>query len=119
MISNLACVHKEAKIGSNVKIDPFAYIDADVVIGDNCWIGPHATVFSGSRIGNNCKVFPGAVVGAIPQDLKFAGEYTTVEIGDNTTLREAVTVNEVLQQRQNRYRKQCSTYGMRTLDTIV
>jgi len=93
MISNLACVHKEANIGSNVKIDPFAYIDADVVIGDNCWIGPHATIFSGSRIGNNCKVFPGAVVGAIPQDLKFAGEYTTVEIGNNTTLREAVTVN--------------------------
>lgn len=93
MNTTLAYIHPDAKIGANVKIDPFAYIDQDVVIGDNCWIGPHATIFSGSRIGNNCKIFPGAVVGAIPQDLKFAGEYTTVEIGNNTTLREAVTVN--------------------------
>lgn len=91
--NTLSYVHPEAKIGNNVKIDPFAYIDSDVIIGDNCWIGPHATIFSGSILGKNCKVFPGAVVGAIPQDLKFAGEYTTAEIGDNTTLREAVTVN--------------------------
>ncbi|HON19382.1 MAG TPA: acyl-ACP--UDP-N-acetylglucosamine O-acyltransferase [Salinivirgaceae bacterium] len=88
-----AYIHPDAKIGNNVRIDPFAYIDADVIIGDNCWIGPHATIFAGSRIGNNCRVFPGAVIGAIPQDLKFAGEYTTAEIGDNTTIREAVTVN--------------------------
>ena len=88
-----AYIHPESKIGNNVKIDPFAYIDSDVVIGDNTWVGPHATIFKGSRIGANCKIFPGAVVGGIPQDLKFAGEYTTVEIGDNTTIREAVTVN--------------------------
>ena len=89
----LSYIHPEAKIGNDVKIDPFVYIDNDVVIGDNCWIGPHATIFSGSRIGKNCKIFPGAVVGAIPQDLKFEGEYSTVIIGNNTTIREAVTVN--------------------------
>ncbi len=93
MSNTQAYIHPDAKIGNNVKIDPFAYIDADVVIGDNCWIGPHATIFPGSRLGNNCRVFPGAVIGAIPQDLKFAGEYTTAEIGNNTTIREAVTIN--------------------------
>jgi len=86
-------IHPDAKIGNNVVIEPFVYIDSDVVVGDNCWIGPHATLFKGSRIGKNCKIFPGAVIGAIPQDLKFEGEYTTAEIGDNTTVREAVTVN--------------------------
>jgi UDP-N-acetylglucosamine acyltransferase len=93
MSNTQAYIHPDAKIGNNVKIDAFAYIDADVVIGDNCWIGPHATIFSGSRLGSGCRVFPGAVIGAIPQDLKFAGEYTTAEIGNNTTIREAVTIN--------------------------
>lgn len=93
MSNTQAYIHPDAKIGNNVKIDPFAYIDTDVEIGDNCWIGPHATIFAGSRLGNNCRVFPGAVIGAIPQDLKFAGEYTTAEIGNNTTIREAVTIN--------------------------
>ncbi len=88
-----AFVHPDAIIGKNVTISPFAYIDSDVVIGDNTWVGPHATIFAGSRIGSDCKIFPGAVIGAIPQDLKFAGEYTTVEIGNKTTIREAVTVN--------------------------
>ena len=88
-----AYIHPEATIGNNVKIDAFAYIDSDVVIGDNTWVGPHATIFKGSRIGANCKIYPGAVIGAEPQDLKFAGEYTTVEIGNNTTVREAVTIN--------------------------
>lgn len=71
----------------------FAYIDEDVIIGDNVWVGPNAVIFKGTRIGNNCKIFPGAVIGAIPQDLKFGGEYTTVEIGNNTTIRECVTIN--------------------------
>jgi UDP-N-acetylglucosamine acyltransferase len=93
MISNLAYIHPEAKIGSNVTIEPFATIYKDVVIGDGCWIGPNAVIMDGSRIGNNCKIFPGAVLSAIPQDLKFTGEYTTVEIGENTTIRECVTIN--------------------------
>ncbi len=88
-----AIVNPKAKIGKNVEIAPFAVVYEDVVIGDNSYIGPHAVIMPGTRIGKNCKVFPSAVIGAIPQDLKFKGEYTTVEIGDNTTIREFVTIN--------------------------
>lgn len=93
MISNLAFVHPDAKLGNDVTVEPFAYIADNVVIGDGTWIGPNATVMYGARIGKNCKVFPSAVVSGIPQDLKFVGEETTAEIGDNTTIREGVTVN--------------------------
>jgi UDP-N-acetylglucosamine acyltransferase len=93
MISKLAFVHPDAKLGNDVTVEPFAYIADNVVIGDGTWIGPNATVMYGARIGKNCKVFPSAVVSAIPQDLKFVGEETTAEIGDNTTIRECVTVN--------------------------
>jgi UDP-N-acetylglucosamine acyltransferase len=93
MISNLAYVHPDAKIGENVTIEPFATVYNDVVIGDGSWIGPHAVILEGARLGSKCKIFPGAVVSGIPQDLKFDGEYTTTEIGDNTTIRECVTVN--------------------------
>lgn len=86
-------IHPDAKIGNNVKIDPFSYISANVEIGDDCWIGPNVTIFDYVRLGKGCKVFPGAVLGAIPQDLKFDGEETWVEIGDNTTIRECATVN--------------------------
>ena len=86
-ISPLAVVHPEAQIGQNVTIDPFAVIEKDVVIGDNCRIYSHAVILDGARIGKNCNIFPGAVVAGIPQDMKFAGETTTAEIGDNTTLR--------------------------------
>jgi UDP-N-acetylglucosamine acyltransferase len=89
----LAYIHPEAKIGSNVTIEPFAYISKDVVIGDNTWIGPNSTILDGARIGNNCKIFPGAVISAIPQDLKFRGEITIAEIGNNTVMREYVTLN--------------------------
>ncbi len=89
----LAYVHPEAKIAHNVVIEPFAFISKDVEIGEGTWIGPHVTVLEGARIGKNCKIFPGAVIAAEPQDLKFKGEYTTVEIGDNTTIRECVTIN--------------------------
>lgn len=88
-----AFVHPKAKIGNNVTIEPFAYIAGDVEIGDGTWIGPNSTIMDGARIGKNCKIFPGAVISAIPQDLKFAGETTTAEIGDNTTIRECVTIN--------------------------
>ena len=93
MISQLAYIHPDARLGNNVTVDPFAYIAGNVVIGDGTWIGPNATILDGARIGKNCKIFPTAVVSGIPQDLKFRGEETTVEIGDGTTLREAVTVN--------------------------
>jgi UDP-N-acetylglucosamine acyltransferase len=92
-MNQLTSVHPDARIGSNVKIETFATIQADVEIGDNTWIGSGAVIMNGSRIGKNCNVFPGAVVGGIPQDLKFQGEITTVEIGDNTTIRECVTLN--------------------------
>ena len=93
MISEQAFVHPNAEIGKNVTIDAFAYIDENVVIGDGTHIYPHATVLSGARIGKNCNIFPGAVISAIPQDLKFIGEETTAVIGDNTTIRESATVN--------------------------
>ena len=93
MISNLAFVHPEARLGKDVTVEPFAYIDRNVEIGDGTWIGPNSTVLYGARIGKNCKIFPSSVVSGIPQDLKFKGEESTAEIGDNTTIREGVTVN--------------------------
>jgi UDP-N-acetylglucosamine acyltransferase len=93
MISNLAYVHPDAKLGKDVIVEPFAYIAGNVVIGDETWVGPNSTIMDGARIGKKCRIFPSAVVSGIPQDLKFRGEDTTVEIGDNTTIREGVTVN--------------------------
>ncbi len=93
MISPLAYIDPEAKIGENCEIGPFVFIDKNVVIGDNNTIMPHANILYGSRIGNGNRIFPGAVIGAIPQDLKFRGEETTAEIGDNNTIRENVTIN--------------------------
>lgn len=81
------------KIAENVTICPGAYIADNVEIGEGSWIGPNAVIFDYVKMGKNCKVFPGAVVGAIPQDLKFDGEVTYVEIGDNVTIRECATVN--------------------------
>jgi len=89
--SPLANVHPEAKIGNNVVIEPFATIKSNVVIGDNCWIGP---IWEGARLGKNVKVFPGGSISAVPQDLKFAGEDTETFIGDNTVIREYVTISK-------------------------
>ncbi len=89
----LANVHPEAVIGNNVVIEPFATIHKDVTIGDGSWIGPNAVIWEGSRLGNNVKVYPGASVSSIPQDLKFAGEKTETFIGDNTVIRESVTIS--------------------------
>ncbi len=93
MISPLAHIHADAKIGKDVKIDPFVVIDEGVIIGDGTHIMSHAVIMKNSVIGKFCNIFPGAVIGAIPQDLKFDGENTFVQIGDNTTIREFVTVN--------------------------
>ena len=89
----LAYIHPEAKIARNVVIEPFASISKNVVIDEGTWIGSNVTIMEGARIGKNVKIFPGAVVSAIPQDLKFGGEDTVLEIGDNTVIRECVTLN--------------------------
>ena len=89
----LAYVHPQAKIARNVVIEPFTTIHANVHIGSGTWIGSNVTIMEGARIGKNCRIFPGAVISAIPQDLKFEGEDSLTVIGDNTTVRECVTIN--------------------------
>ena len=91
--SNLSCIHPDAKIGENVVIGPFVYIEADVEIGDGTVIDSGANILSGSRIGKNCHIHSGAVIGGDPQDLKYKGEQTYAIIGDNTTIREFATIN--------------------------
>lgn len=93
MIHQLTAVDRRANIGKNVVIEPFTTIAGDVEIGDGTWIGSNVTIMDGARIGKNCRIFPGTVISAIPQDLKFDGEDTQVIIGDNTTIRECVTIN--------------------------
>jgi len=87
-------IHPDAKIGKNVEVGHFSVIEADVEIGDGTIVGPNATIMNGARIGKNCRIFPGAVISAIPQDLKYNNERTIVEIGDNTTIRECVTIHK-------------------------
>ena len=92
-IHPLATVHPNAKLGEDVEVGPYAYIDEFVTIGDRCKILPHATIFNYVEMGEDCSVFPGAVVGAIPQDLKFDGEVTWVKIGNRVNIRECATIN--------------------------
>jgi UDP-N-acetylglucosamine acyltransferase len=89
----LAYVHPQANVAKNVVIEPFVTIDKNVEIGEGTWIGSNVTIMEGARIGKNCKIFPGSVISAPPQDLKYNGEQTSVIIGDNTTIREYVTIN--------------------------
>lgn len=93
MIHQLTHIDPKAKIGANVSVDAFTSIHEDVEIGEGTWIGSNVTIYPGARIGKNVRIFPGAVISAIPQDLKFGGETTTAEIGDNSTIRECVTIN--------------------------
>ncbi len=88
-----ALVGRKAQLGENVCIGPFTTVEDDVTLGDGTWVGPHVHIANGSRLGKNCKVHSGAVVGGPPQDLKYKGEPTTVEVGDNTVIRECVTLN--------------------------
>ena len=100
MIHPHTYIHPNARLATNVKVDPFTVIHQDVEIGEGTWIGSNVTIMEGARVGRNCSIFPGAVIAAIPQDLKFQGEYSKVVIGDNTTIREFVTVNRGTKDRE-------------------
>lgn len=89
----LAYIHPEAKIAQNVTIEPFASIHKNVEIGEGTWIGANVSIMEGARIGKNCKIYPGAVISSVPQDLKFGGEETIAIVGDNTVIREFVTIS--------------------------
>lgn len=89
----LAYIHPAAKIAPSVVIDPFVTIDQNVEIGEGTRICSNVTILEGARIGKNCIIHPGAVISGVPQDLKFRGEDTLAIIGDNTTIRECVTIN--------------------------
>jgi len=93
MISSLAHIDPRAQLGEGVTVEPFAVIHGDVTVGDGTWIGSGAVIYDGARIGRNCRIFNGASISAIPMDLKFSGEETILEIGDNTTVREFATLN--------------------------
>ncbi|MDA0195070.1 MAG: acyl-ACP--UDP-N-acetylglucosamine O-acyltransferase [Bacteroidetes bacterium] len=89
----LAFIHPEAKIATNVVVEPFATISKNVSIDEGCWIGSNVVINEGARIGKNVRIHSGSVVSGIPQDLKFKGEESVVEIGDNTVIRECVTIS--------------------------
>ena len=92
-ISPLAFVHPEAKLGDNNIIGPFCYIDSNTVIGDNNVMQNSVTIHAGARLGNNNEIFPGASIATKPQDLKYRGEETLCEVGDNNSIRENVTIS--------------------------
>ena len=92
-ISPLAFVHPEAKLGDNNIIGPFCYIDRNTVIGDNNVMQNSVTIHAGARLGNNNEIFPGASIATKPQDLKYRGEETLCEVGDNNSIRENVTIS--------------------------
>ena len=92
-ISERAFVSPKAKIGNNVTIYPFAYIEDDVVIGDDCVIYPYVSVMNGTRMGKGNKVFQNTVLGALPQDFNFTGEDSQLIIGDQNIIRENVVIN--------------------------
>jgi len=93
MIHPNTYIHPDARLAENVKVEPFTVIHEGVTIGEGTWISSNVTIMEGVTIGKNCRIFPGAVIGAVPQDLKYKGEQTYVEIGDNTTIREFVTIH--------------------------
>jgi len=93
LIHAYTSIHPNARLAADVRVDPFTMIHHNVEIGAGTWIGSNVTIMEGARIGKNCRIYPGAVVAADPQDLKFDGEETTVVIGDNTTIREFVTIH--------------------------
>lgn len=94
MIHTAAIINKGAKIGSNVSIGPFSIVGHEVVIEDGVTIGPNVVIEGRTIIHKNAKIFQFASIGAPPQDLKYAGEDTAVEIGENTIIREFVTIHK-------------------------
>lgn len=88
-----AIVSSKAKIGNNIHISPYAIIEDDVEIGDDCYVGSHAVIYNGARVGNRVRIFQSASVSHIPQDISFAGEYSKFLVGDDTTVREFVTLH--------------------------
>lgn len=97
ILSNLAYIHPEAKIGNDVIIEAFAFIDKNVEIGDGTHIHPHVTVLSGARIGKNNEIFENAIISATPQDFRWKGENSYVVIGDDNTIREQVIINRSIE----------------------
>lgn len=95
-----AIVSDSAQLGKNVKIGPYAIIEDDVKIDDGCEIKAYAQILPYTTIGKNSRVFQHSVIGEIPQDLKFEGEKSETIIGDNTTIREFVTINRGTKDRQ-------------------
>src|SRR5712692_4384099 len=93
IIDTRAAVSPKAQLGENVSVGPFTIIEEDVFIGDGTQIASHALLASGTRIGKECRIHHGAVLGTIPQDLKFRDEQTTLEVGDHTMIREYTTLN--------------------------
>ncbi|MFP4680669.1 MAG: acyl-ACP--UDP-N-acetylglucosamine O-acyltransferase [Chitinispirillaceae bacterium] len=88
-----AIIDPDVRIGADVSVGPYAVIEEDVQIGEGCEIGPHVVISSGTRLGKKCRIFKSASIGLEPQDKKYAGEKTFTIIGDNTLIREFVTVN--------------------------
>ena len=97
-ISPLAFVHPEAKLGDNISVGAFVYIDRNVEIGDNCFIHSHSSILSGARIGKNNRIYEGCIIAATPQDFRWKGEESLVEIGDDNRIREHVIINRSIHQ---------------------
>ena len=92
-IDERAVIDPTARIGNNVTIGPFSIVGPHVEIGDNTWVGPHVVINGPTRIGKQNRIFQFSSIGEIPQDKKFHGENSTLEIGDRNTIREYVTIN--------------------------
>lgn len=92
-IHNTAIVSPKAQIGNGTSIGPYSIVEDNVIIGENCKIGPHVGIYDGSRIGNRVKIYQGVSFSNHPQDLKFDNEESTCEVGDDTVIREFVTLH--------------------------
>ena len=93
MIHPTAIIHPGAKLGANVSVGPYSIIGENVEIGDNTWVGPHVVISGHTRIGRDNRIFQFCSLGEVPQDKKYAGEPTRLEIGDRNTVREFCTFN--------------------------
>ena len=95
-----ALVSKKASLSSGVEVGPFSIIEANVKIGENTKVGPHCLITGYTTIGKNCQIYKGASLGTPPQDLKYKGEKSYVEIGDSNIIREFTTVNPGTQENE-------------------